>query len=184
MTPSSSTQEQQLVIPAELKPADGRFGCGPSKVRLEALARLASDGAAVMGTSHRQAAGARRSSARSVPACASCSRCPTAMRSRSATAARPPSGTPPPSGWSASARCISSSASSRRSSRPSTAGAPFLAEPIVVEAEPGDAPDPASIGAQAAEAGADVIAWAHNETSTGVMIAGAPAEWRRRRARR
>ena len=47
-----STTAQQ--IPADLKPADGRFGCGPSKVRPEALARLA-DRAALMGTSHRQA---------------------------------------------------------------------------------------------------------------------------------
>ena len=54
MTPSSPTAETQLVLPDELKPADGRFGCGPSKVRPEALARLAGEGAAVMGTSHRQ----------------------------------------------------------------------------------------------------------------------------------
>ena len=40
-------------IPPELKPADGRFGCGPSKVRREALASLA-ERADVMGTSHRQ----------------------------------------------------------------------------------------------------------------------------------
>ena len=46
-----------------------------------------------------------------------------------------------------------------------TAGAPFLAEPIVVEAEPGDAPEPV------ADPSADVLAWAHNETSTGVMLA-------------
>ena len=44
-----------ITIPAELLPADGRFGCGPSKVRPEALRALAADGAAVMGTSHRQA---------------------------------------------------------------------------------------------------------------------------------
>src|ERR1700677_4896897 len=43
-----------LVIPDECKPGDGRFGCGPSQVRPEALARLVADGAAVMGTSHRQ----------------------------------------------------------------------------------------------------------------------------------
>ena len=43
-----------LEIPADLRPADGRFGCGPSKVRPEQLARLAQDGAALMGTSHRQ----------------------------------------------------------------------------------------------------------------------------------
>ena len=44
-----------------------------------------------------------------------------------------------------------------------TTDAPFLADPIVVSAPPGDAPEPVSDG------DADVIAWAHNETSTGVM---------------
>ena len=46
-----------------------------------------------------------------------------------------------------------------------TAAAPFLADPIVVEAEPGDAPDAGR------RPGADAFAWAHNETSTGVMVA-------------
>ena len=41
-------------IPAELLPADGRFGCGPSKVRPEQLAHLAAH-ADILGTSHRQA---------------------------------------------------------------------------------------------------------------------------------
>ena len=44
----------ELKIPADLKPVDGRFGCGPSKVRPEQLAALAGPGAAFMGTSHRQ----------------------------------------------------------------------------------------------------------------------------------
>jgi phosphoserine aminotransferase len=44
-----------------------------------------------------------------------------------------------------------------------TDGAPFLADPIVVETEPGDAPAPVS------DPAADALAWAHNETSTGVM---------------
>ena len=44
-----------LVLPPAMIPTDGRFGCGPSKVRPEALQALAGDGAAVMGTSHRQA---------------------------------------------------------------------------------------------------------------------------------
>jgi len=44
----------KLTLPAELKPSDGRFGCGPSKVRPEAVAALASEGAALLGTSHRQ----------------------------------------------------------------------------------------------------------------------------------
>jgi phosphoserine aminotransferase len=60
-----------------------------------------------------------------------------------------------------------------------TAGAPFLEDPVILAADPGDAPDPALAGEQAAAGGADVIAWAHNETSTGVMVpvrrpAGAP----------
>ena len=44
-----------IEIPAGLLPADGRFGCGPSKVRPEALQALVTDGAGLMGTSHRQA---------------------------------------------------------------------------------------------------------------------------------
>ncbi|NUR92917.1 MAG: phosphoserine transaminase [Nonomuraea sp.] len=43
-----------IVIPADIKPADGRFGCGPSKVRPEQLAALAASGAEYLGTSHRQ----------------------------------------------------------------------------------------------------------------------------------
>ena len=54
MTSTPLTQQTPLILPDELRPTDGRFGCGPSKVRPDALARLASEGAAVMGTSHRQ----------------------------------------------------------------------------------------------------------------------------------
>jgi phosphoserine aminotransferase len=49
-------------------------------------------------------------------------------------------------------------------------GAPFLQDPVVVSADPGDAPDPAGVGPAAVDAGADVLAWAQNETSTGVMV--------------
>jgi phosphoserine aminotransferase len=45
----------EIVIPEDLRPADGRFGCGPSKIRPEQLAALASSGTAYLGTSHRQA---------------------------------------------------------------------------------------------------------------------------------
>ena len=44
----------KIEIPAGLLPADGRFGCGPSKVRPEQVAALAGPGAALLGTSHRQ----------------------------------------------------------------------------------------------------------------------------------
>ncbi len=43
-----------LQIPDQMKPVDGRFGCGPSKVRTLQLDALATEGAALMGTSHRQ----------------------------------------------------------------------------------------------------------------------------------
>src|SRR6202022_1119385 len=51
---SSVSQGSDIVIPAEIKPADGRFGCGPSKVRPEQLAALAESGSTYLGTSHRQ----------------------------------------------------------------------------------------------------------------------------------
>src|ERR1700690_3290985 len=44
-----------IVIPRDIKPADGRFGCGPSKVAPRQLAALAAWGAEHLGTSHRQA---------------------------------------------------------------------------------------------------------------------------------
>jgi phosphoserine aminotransferase len=46
---------QALQIPADLLPADGRFGAGPSKIQTSHLDALAATGASLMGTSHRQA---------------------------------------------------------------------------------------------------------------------------------
>jgi phosphoserine aminotransferase len=168
MTPSSAAAETQLVLPDEMKPADGRFGCGPSKVRPQALAALASDGAAVMGTSHRQKpvkalVGEIRAGLRdlfSLP-----DGYEVALGNGGATAF-----------WDAAAFGLIRERSlhlafGEFSQKFATVAkdAPFIAEPVVVSADPGDAPDPASVGRQAAEAGADAIAWAHNETSTGVM---------------
>jgi phosphoserine aminotransferase len=168
MTPSSAAAETQLVLPDEMKPADGRFGCGPSKVRPQALAALASDGAAVMGTSHRQKpvkalVGEIRAGLRelfSLP-----DGYEVALGNGGATAF-----------WDAAAFGLVAERSlhlafGEFSQKFATVAkdAPFLGEPVVVSADPGDAPDPASVGKQAAEAGADAIAWAHNETSTGVM---------------
>jgi phosphoserine aminotransferase len=53
-TPEARTVSE-IQIPAALRPADGRFGCGPSKVRPEAVAALAAQGTTLLGTSHRQA---------------------------------------------------------------------------------------------------------------------------------
>ena len=48
--------ENDIVIPEDLKPSDGRFGSGPSKVREESVAALAATGRSYLGTSHRQKA--------------------------------------------------------------------------------------------------------------------------------
>jgi phosphoserine aminotransferase len=183
MTPSNLTDTQALVIPDELKPDDGRFGCGPSKVRPEALARLMADGGALMGTSHRQKpvkglvaeirAGLRELFA--MP-----DGYEVALGNGGTTAF-----------WDAAAfglveRRALHLAYGEFSQKFATvtAAAPFLEDPLVVRAEAGDAPDPAAIEA-AGTAGAagtdaagtdaggtppDVVAWAQNETSTGVML--------------
>ncbi len=166
---STSAEQTQLTIPAELKPADGRFGCGPSKVRPEAIARLASDGAALMGTSHRQKpvkalVGEIRGGLRELFGAPEGYE--VALGNGGATAF-----------WDAAAcglierRSLHLTYGEFSSKFAQVAReAPFLEEPVVIKAEPGDAPDPAQAGAGAAEGGVDVVAWAHNETSTGVMV--------------
>ena len=49
------TNSPALTIPTDLLPGDGRFGCGPSKVRQEQIEHLAEVGPRLLGTSHRQA---------------------------------------------------------------------------------------------------------------------------------
>jgi phosphoserine aminotransferase len=169
MTPSPLTAETQLVIPDEMKPADGRFGCGPSKVPVGALSRLASDGAAVMGTSHRQKpvkalVGEIRSGLRDLFSAPEGYE--VALGNGGATAF-----------WDAAAFGVVEHRALHltfgefsQKFAAVTAGAPFLADPLVLAAEPGDAPEPHGVGPTAAEANADVVAWAQNETSTGVML--------------
>jgi phosphoserine aminotransferase len=43
-----------ITIPTSLLPADGRFGSGPSKIRLEEVEQLSATGTTLLGTSHRQ----------------------------------------------------------------------------------------------------------------------------------
>ncbi len=152
-----------IVIPAPLRPGDGRFGSGPSKIRPAALARLASDGAALLGTSHRQA-----------PVRGLVARVRAGLRELFSL----PDGYTVALGnggasafWEIAAFGLVSERSlhlvngefSSKFAEVTTL-APFLADPIIVAAEPGSAPTPT------ASREADVLAWAHNETSTGVMI--------------
>ncbi len=161
--------DPELKIPAELLPADGRFGCGPSKVRPEALARLASEGAALMGTSHRQKpvkalVGEIRGGLRELFSAPEGYE--VALGNGGATAF-----------WDAAAfglierRALHLTYGEFSSKFAQvTDEAPFLEEPIRIEAQAGDAPDPAMAGPVGSEAEVDAVAWAHNETSTGVMV--------------
>ena len=153
----------RLTIPTDLKPADGRFGCGPSKVRPEQLAALSTAGAALFGTSHRQApvknlVGRVREGLRelfSLP-----DGYQVILGNGGATAF-----------WDAAAFGLIDTKSlhltyGEFSSKFASAVAanPFVGEPIVIKADAGSAPAPQS------DPSVDVIAWAHNETSTGVAV--------------
>ena len=50
----STADPSTITIPADLLPHDGRFGCGPSKVRPSQVESLATVATSLMGTSHRQ----------------------------------------------------------------------------------------------------------------------------------
>jgi phosphoserine aminotransferase len=153
----------ELQIPADLKPLDGRFGSGPSRVRPAQLERLAQEGAAVMGTSHRQK-----------PVRSLVGRIRAGLRELFLL----PDGYEVVLGnggttifWDAAAgalvrrRALHLTYGEFTSKFAAcTRGAPFLSDPILVEAPAGDAPEPR------ADPEADVICWAHNETSTGVMV--------------
>jgi phosphoserine aminotransferase len=159
-----SATDTALTIPDELKHADGRFGCGPSKVRPAQLARLAdTDAAALMGTSHRQKpvknlVGQVRNGLKDlfqVPEGYE------VILGNGGTTAF----------WDAAtfglvrekALHLTYGEFSSKFYK-STNDAPFLQDSINVKAEAGDAPAPTS------DPSADVVAWAHNETSTGVMV--------------
>ncbi|RSM76021.1 phosphoserine transaminase [Kibdelosporangium aridum] len=152
-----------LQLPGELKPSDGRFGCGPSKVRPEQLARLASEGAAYMGTSHRQK-----------PVKSLVGRVRTGLRELFSL----PEGYEVVLGnggttafWDAAAfGLVNDKAQHFTNGEFSskfakvTNEAPFLSDSIVIKAEPGTAPEITY------SEGADLVAWAQNETSTGVVM--------------
>ena len=149
-------------IPDELRPADGRFGCGPSKVRPEALRSLA-ERSDLMGTSHRQKP-VRDLVAGVIDGLGELFSLPDgyeiALGNGGATAF-----------WDAAAAWMVRDRALHlvygefsRKFAGVTAGAPFLPDPLLIEAEPGGAP------AVESSDGVDVIAWAHNETSTGVMV--------------
>jgi phosphoserine aminotransferase len=151
-----------LVIPESLKPADGRFGCGPSKVRPEQLQALTAS-AALFGTSHRQApvknlVGRVRDGLRqlfSLP-----DGYEVILGNGGSTAF-----------WDAAAFGLIDKRSlhltyGEFSSKFASCVVknPFVGDPVIVKADPGSAPKPQS------DPSVDLIAWAQNETSTGVAV--------------
>jgi phosphoserine aminotransferase len=159
----STTDTPDIAIPADLLPADGRFGCGPSKVRPEAVDALAAASAGYLGTSHRQPA--VKSVVGSVRA---------GLRELFGL----------PDGWEVllgnggatvfwdiatfglieerSQHLSFGEFSSKFAS--AARSAPHLGEPVVIASEPGTHPEPV------ADPSVDAYALTHNETSTGVAM--------------
>src|SRR5690606_21295094 len=147
-------------IPTELLPGDGRFGCGPSKVRPAQLEALTAS-AGLLGTSHRQA-----------PVKDLVGR----VRSGLAELFRLPDGYEVVLGnggstafWDAAVHSLISTRSQHLAfgefgaKFAAAAHTPFLVPPRVITAPPGTRSQPEP------DDGYDIYAWPHNETSTGVM---------------
>lgn len=152
-----------IKIPDNLKPRDGRFGCGPSKIRPEALAGLGASGSAILGTSHRQK-----------PVKNVVHRVREGLNSLFSL----PEGYEVilGNGGSTAFWDIATVGLIENKSQHLVFGefsskfaacakeAPFLSDPTVIKTDPGSHPT------ASAEAGIDVYALTHNETSTGVAM--------------
>ena len=152
-----------IVIPSNLKPVDGRFGRGPSKIRPEALAALSASGNSILGTSHRQKP-VKNVVKRVREGLTSLFNLPegyeVVLGNGGSTAF-----------WDIATFGLIQERSQHLvfgefSSKFAAASkeAPFLGEPTVIKSEPGSHP------LAAPEAGIDVYALTHNETSTGVAM--------------
>jgi phosphoserine aminotransferase len=152
-----------IKIPDSIKPHDGRFGCGPSKIRPEALSSLVSSGSSILGTSHRQKP-VKNVVGRVRTGLASLFNLPegyeVVLGNGGSTAF-----------WDIATFGLIEKKSQHLSfgefsSKFASAAkeAPFLDEPTVIKSEPGSHPLPI------AENGVDVYALTHNETSTGVAM--------------
>jgi phosphoserine aminotransferase len=153
----------EINIPLAIKPVDGRFGCGPSKIRPEALAALSASGNSILGTSHRQKP-VKNVVKRVREGLTSLFNLPegyeVVLGNGGSTAF-----------WDIATFGLIEERSQHLvfgefSSKFASAAkeAPFLGEPTVIKTEPGSHP------VSVLEAGIDVYAMTHNETSTGVAM--------------
>jgi phosphoserine aminotransferase len=157
------SEAARIVIPADLLPADGRFGSGPTKIRDAQIEALAAAGRTLLGTSHRQAP-VRAVVQRVREGLATLFGLPDdylVVLSNGGTTAF----------WdsaafgliSAKAQHLSFGEFSAKFAK-ATQAAPWLADPSVITSAPGTHPSPR------AEPGVDAYALTHNETSTGVVM--------------
>jgi phosphoserine aminotransferase len=161
---SADPKSNDIVIPENLKPRDGRFGCGPSKIRPEALASLTAAGSNyILGTSHRQkpVKNVVKSVREGLHSLFSLPEGYEIVLGNGGSTAF----------WDIATFGLIEDRSQHLvfgefSSKFAAASkeAPFLGEPTVIKSEPGTHP------AAIAEAGIDVYALTHNETSTGVSM--------------
>ena len=151
------------MIPADIKPKDGRFGCGPSKIRPEALAALSASGNSILGTSHRQKP-VKNVVKRVREGLTALFNLPEGYEVILGNGGSTAFWDIATSGLieSRSQHLVFGEFSSKFAA--SSKEAPFLGEPTIIKTEPGSHP------VAVAEAGIDVYALTHNETSTGVSM--------------
>jgi phosphoserine aminotransferase len=152
-----------IIIPADIKPKDGRFGCGPSKIRPEALAALSASGNSILGTSHRQKP-VKNVVKRVREGLTALFNLPEGYEVILGNGGSTAFWDIATSGLieSRSQHLVFGEFSSKFAA--SSKEAPFLGEPTIIKTEPGSHP------VAVAEAGIDVYALTHNETSTGVSM--------------
>ena len=152
-----------IKIPDNIKPKDGRFGCGPSKIRPEALSALSQSGASILGTSHRQkpVKNVVHNVREGLTSLFSLPEGYEVILGNGGSTAF----------WDIatfgliekrSQHLVFGEFSSKFAS--AATEAPFLGDPTVIKSEPGTHP------VAVAEAGIDTYALTHNETSTGVSM--------------
>ncbi|MGV0336034.1 phosphoserine transaminase [uncultured Corynebacterium sp.] len=166
MTPTtSSTPSDAPQLPQGLLPHDGRFGCGPSKIRPEQIKAIDQGATTIMGTSHRKP-GVKNIVASIQEGLTSLFQLPDGYEVVASLG-----------GATAFWDAATFSLIERRSAHlkygefsgkfaAASERAPWLDAPIVLESDPGTAPSPSELN----NVDADVVAWAHNETSTGAMV--------------
>ena len=151
----------EIIIPTHLLPTDGRFGCGPSKIRPAQLSAFVNEGSKLMGTSHRQA-----------PVKNLVKRVQTGLMELFHN----PAGYEIVLGnggstafWDVATFSLAEKKAQALvhgefgNKFASALGAPWLSKPTVVNGEPGSRLE------LSAEAGVDIYAYPQNETSTGVV---------------